>query len=170
MDGVCEVAVSNRKDIVRGNTVFIPEYNPSRKSEDEKYRKLDKAKREAQIKIRKQQTKERLLILRMIVVMFVVGLILLYRYVSVYKMQASLAACKTQEANLIADNESLKLTLAQKSNINSVEDTAINNLHMVRPNVSDAIKVDLSKNNFKPAQDKTNTPTNIFDKLKKILF
>ena len=159
----------NMDSYVRGNTVLVPEYNPSRRYSDEKYKKLQRAKKEAQLKMRKQQTKQKLMVLRMIVFVFIVGVVLLFRYASIYKMQADLLSNKTEVSNLKAQNESLKLILAKSSNIKSVEETAINNLHMVRANSSQVIMVDLTKKNFNLTQV-SNIPTSIFDKLKHILF
>ena len=159
----------NRQNYVSGNTVLVPQYDPSKKHNEEKYKKLQKAKKEAQIKLRKQQTKQKLAIMKMISFVLVVGVFLLLRYTAIYKMQADLQSYKTQVSNIHAQNESLKLTLAQSANINSVEEIAVNDLHMVRANASDVITVDLSKNNFKAA--KVNIASNsIVDKLKNILF
>lgn len=162
------MAVSDRNSYVRGNTVLIPEYNPSREYNDEKHKKLEKSKKEAQAKLRKQKTKEKLAVLRLIAFVFVIGVFLLYRYALIYKMEASLSSYKAQASNLVAENESLKLKLAKNANISSVEDTAINTLHMINPNPADIIKVDLSKNNFKVDQS-NNKSASILDKLKKIL-
>ena len=159
----------NRGSYVSGNTVLVPEYNPSRKYDDEKYKKLEKAKKEAQINMRRQQTKQKLYVLRMIAFVFIVGVVLLLRYASIYKMEANLQSYKTGISNLKAQNESLRLILARSSNIKSVEETAVNNLHMVRANASDVLMVDLTKNNFKLTQD-NNTPNSLLDKLKHILF
>ncbi|MBC8062269.1 MAG: hypothetical protein H7Y18_16595 [Clostridiaceae bacterium] len=158
-----------RNSYVSGNTVLVPEYNPSRKNNDEKFKKLEKAKKEAQIKIRKQQTKQKLTVLKMIAFVFIVGVVLLLRYASIYKMQANLQSYKTEISNIKAQNESLTLILAKSSKLESVENTAINDLHMVRATASDVIMVDLTKKNFKTAQD-NETPPSILEKLKNILF
>jgi len=158
-----------RDSYVRGNTVLVPEYKPSRKFNDEKYKKLEKAKKEAQFKIRKQQTQQKLTVLKMISFVFIVGVILLFRYASIYKMQANLQSYKTEISNVKAQNESLKLILAKSSNIDAVEETAVTQLHMVRANASEVMLVDLTKQNFKSAQD-NKTPTSILEKLKHILF
>lgn len=159
----------NRGSYISGNTVLVPEYNPSRKYSDEKYKKLEKAKKEAQINMRRQQTRQKLLVLRMIAFVFIVGVVLLLGDVYIYRMQANLRSYKSEVSNYEAQNESLKLILAQSSNIKSVEETAINNLHMVRANPSAVIMVDLTKKNFKAVQE-NNTPTSILEKLKHILF
>ena len=78
----------NRQNYVSGNTVLVPQYDPSKKHSDEKYKKLQKAKKEAQIKLRKQQTKQKLAIMKMISFVLVVGVFLLLRYTAIYKMQA----------------------------------------------------------------------------------
>jgi cell division protein FtsL len=169
MGEVFSMADFNRDSYVRGNTVLVPEYNPSRKYNDEKYKKLEKAKKEAQIKVRKQQTRQKLVVLRMIAFIFIVGVVLLLRYATIYKMEANLQSYKTSISNLKAQNESLRLLLAQSSNIKSVENTAINDLHMKRANASEVITVDLTKENFKLAQVNS-TPTSILEKLKHILF
>lgn len=169
MGEVLKMADLNRNSYISGNTVLVPEYNPSRKYSDEKHKKLEKAKKEAQINMRRQQTRQKLLVMRMIAFVFVVGVVLLLRYAYIYKMEANLLSYKTEISNIKAQNESLRLILAQSSNIKSVEETAINNLHMVRANSSDVIMVDLTKENFKLAKA-NNTPNSILEKLKHILF
>jgi len=169
MGEVFIVENSNRQSYISGNTVVSPEYNPSKKYNDEKYKKLQKAKKEAQSKMRKQQTKQKLVVIRMISFVFVIGIILLLRYVAIYKMQANLLSYKTEISNYKAQNESLRLILAKNGNIKAVEETAINNLHMVRPSASQVMMVDLSKENFNKV--KVNTmPTSMLEKLKHILF
>ena len=164
------MSVSKGDNYVRGNTVLVPEYNPSKKIKDDKVKKLEKAKLEAQNRQRRQKTREKLLVLRMISFIFVIGVTLLLGYASTYKMEASLSSYKKQIINLKANNESLKLILAHSSNIKAVEETAVNNLHMVKSNPSDVIEVDLSKNNFKAPENKNNAPVGLLYKLKKLLF
>lgn len=164
------VKVSNKENYFNGNTVLVPEYNPSREYKDEKYRKLEKAKKEAQIKQKQLKTKNKVAVLRVIGLLFIIGIFLMYRYATIYKMEATLTDTKSQVLNLRAQNESLRVTLAQNSNINAVQASAVTSLNMVKPNAIDALKVDLTKNNFKPKKESNTTSSNIIDKIKKILF
>ncbi len=162
--------VSNKENYFNGNTVVIPEYDPSREYRDEKYRKLEKAKKEAQTKQRQEKTRNKIAVLRVIAFMFIVGIFLIYRYVTIFKMEDNLTRTKSQVINLRAKNESLRVTLAQNSNMNVIQTVAVSNLSMVKPNAVDVLKVDLNKNNFKPVKENNNTSSNLIDKIKKILF
>lgn len=163
------MATINRQNYINGNTVMVPEYNPIKKENSEKYKKLDKSKKEAQLKLQRQRTKEKLSVIKMISFLFICGMVMISTCAYVYKMEARLSGYKTEIANLKAENDSLKFTLSKSRNMNVVQDAAINKLQMQMPNAMDALKVDLSKNNFNVAKENIQ-PQNILDKIKKILF
>lgn len=166
-----KVIVTNKEGYISGNTVLEPDYKPSRKVNDEKYKKLEKSRKEAQEKVRQQKLKEKLAVLRSIVIVFVLALLVVGRYAKIYSMQNSLTRTRTQINNLKAENESLKLVLLKESNLKSIEDTAVNKLHMVRPDSSKVMKADLNKVNYFAAQsNENNEHLSLLDRLKKILF
>ena len=164
------MVISDGGNDIRGNTVLRPEYKPSKEYIDKEYRKLDKAKREALNRQRKLRLKKKMAVLRMIAFIFIVGIFVIYRYSTLFKMEASLTKAKNEVTSLRAQNDSLRIDLSEKNNINDIESYSLNNLHMKKPTAVNAIKVDLDKNNFKPVENKNNTSNNFFQKLKKMLF
>lgn len=163
------MANSKNEDYVYGNTVTMPEYVPVKKEDSEKYKKLDKAKREAQLKIQRIRTKERLSVIKLITFLFICGVAMISSCAYVYKMEASLSGYKTVISELRSENDSLNFKLYKSSNLKTLQDDAINKLHMQVPVANDAIKVDLDKNNFKSEKAEVSSD-NIIDKIKKILF
>lgn len=152
-----------------GNTVLRPNYNPSKGNTDEKYKKLERAKKEAIDKQKKQRIKEKMSVLKLIALVFILGIFIMYRYSAIYKMQANLTEAKKQTADLRAQNDNLKITLAKNENVSDVESYSINNLHMEKPIAVEAIKVDLKKDNFKPKKNNSSS-LDFWSKLRRILF
>ena len=166
-----KVIVTNKEGFISGNTVLEPDYNPSRKVNDEKYKKLEKSRKEAQEKVKQQKLKGRLAVLRSIALVFVLALLVVGRFAQIYSLQSSLTKTRSQISNLQAENENLKIVLLKDSNLKTVEDTAVNKLHMVRPDTSKVMKVDLNKVNYFAAQsNENNEHLSLLDRLKKILF
>lgn len=161
--------VVNEESFIQGNTVLQPEYKPYGDNENykEKKRKLKK-KREVQTRL-----KNKVKVIRNIVLTFIVGLILVGRYCIIYNMQMELNSIKHNINEISRENENLKVELVKYNNLQYIDDIATNKLQMLPPDKGAAVYTDLGKENIKmtekKAQDKVEKQS-IWNKLTKVLF
>lgn len=158
------------KDTISGNAVLQPEEVPDYGKGQEKNREKEKLKRE---KLRQKRIKNKAKILRNILLIFVIGLLLVGRYCIIYNMQTQLNSINNDISKLNSKNEQLKVNLVQYNNIQYIESTAINKLHMVFPNKTSIVYTDLDKKNISTTPQKESRETkeqNIWDKLIKFLY
>ncbi|MBC2580657.1 hypothetical protein [Clostridium sp. DJ247] len=162
--------VVNEDSVIHGNTVLQPKYNPS----------IDKGidrEKEAKRKIkernqRQRRLKDKVKVIRNIALTFAIGLTLVGRYCYIYNMQMELNSIKSNIGETNKDNENLKVELVKYNNLQYIEETAINRLHMLPPDKSSAIYTDLHKDviQYTEKKSKEETQQNIWNKLKKMLF
>lgn len=162
----------SKNNFINGNTVLAPNYNPARPLQDEEYEKLKKSKKESLHNIRQKRLKSKKNTLMTIALVCIVGVTMISRYSAVYSVQRQLAKVKANITTLDSQNESLKITLLKNSNIQQIEDSAVNKLHMVQPDKSQIIYADLTKDNFAKEikDDKKNSQQNLFMRIKNMLF
>jgi len=149
----------SKDNVIRGNTVLAPQYeptNPEKKQQEDlrKARAINKANREKRVK-------SKMKIMINIGVAFIIGLVLIYRYVVMYNIRQDLSNIKSQVAAVNKENDNLKVILVSASSINEVEKTATEKLHMVRANRNQVVYADLTKDNFKNTSNKNNEDTEV---------
>lgn len=158
----------SNNNYINGNTVLAPQYDPS--IDQEYLNSIKKRKERLKIKFKKS-IKSKFRIMRNIALVLVIGLTLVGRYSSIYTMQQQLNRTQNDITDLHRQNDSLKVSLVEQSNVSQVQATAIMKLNMVQPDKNVAIYTDLSKDNFNNdtnlTADKNN---NIIGRLIKALF
>lgn len=147
--------VMNEDKIINGNNAMQPEY-----TEEKQMIKRRKPK--------KNKINNKLKVIRNIGLVFIIGLTLIARYSIIYNMQMGLNSSQNRIENLNRDNENLMVELVKYNNLQYIEDTAVNKLHMVQPEKSSVVYVDLNKSIIKKeTSDKDNKKFNsILDMLK----
>ncbi|MFL0195515.1 hypothetical protein ACJDU8_08040 [Clostridium sp. WILCCON 0269] len=160
--------VINEKDMINGNTVLQPEYKPYKETEEKKYRH----KKTGKDKKRNIKVKKKLQVIRNIGLAFTVGLILVYRYSIIYDMQTELNSVEVNISEVNRQNENLKVDLVKYNNLQYIENSAINKLHMVVPNQANAAYVNLDKQTIKTQEDidEIKTQKGILNKLKQLIW
>lgn len=146
-----KVILIDRNEFVHGNTVLVPQRETSKSNE---YEELLKAKkRNLRLKTEKR-IKSRLKVIRNIALIFVIGIIMVGRYCIIYNMQTNLNSIKSEIADKNRQNENLKVELVKYSNLQYIEDKAVNSIHMIQPEKNSIIYMDLSTNNFNETDKK----------------
>jgi len=130
--------VLNEKIMINGNTVLAPNHAPYRESEQKRQVKKNKSARKAMNK--------KVVIMRNIMIVFIVGITIIGRYCMIYSLQDQLNTTQHNISALNKENENLKVELVKYNNIQYIEDVAVNKLGMVTPDRNDAIYADISKN------------------------
>ena len=162
--------VANKENLVRGNTVLAPQYQPK---EDNSYKKLKESSNKAKLNSKNKKLKNKLGTLRNIAIVFVVGVTLVGRYSVIYNMQYNLDELDSKISSLNKENDNLKVELVKYQNLQLIEEAAINKLGMVKPETKNAIYCDMNKQLFKDIKNKTNNEDkkeNIFKKIASKLF
>lgn len=163
------MVVPNKNYEVNGNAALLPKRKTYEK--DSKLNELKKAKEE-HLKNKKQlQNKTRAKVMLSIFSIFVVGILLVFRYSTIYNMEKQLIETQSEANNLSKMNDSLRFQLAQYNNINYVEQKAAA-MHMVEPDKKTAVYVNLNKQNI--VSDKNSEANNksmsFFEFIKSKLF
>lgn len=164
------IVVNKDTDTIHGNTVLQPEEVPDYSKSEEKNRQEERLKRE---KLRQRRIKNKAKTLRNIILVFVIGLLLVGRYCIIYNMQTQSNSIDRDMSKLNSENEQLKVNLVQYNNIQYIESTAINKLHMVFPNKTSVVYTNLDKKNIETTPQKESEETkgqSIWNKLVKILY
>lgn len=166
------MVITDKQNIIYGNTVTAPRFDPLRKRENEQYEDLSKARKEMLRKMRNNRFKNKLSIIRNILIIFIVGIAIVFRYSMIYNNENKLSDVKNEEKRVVAENEQLKLDLVKLDNLSSIEDVAVNQLHMIRADKSAVVFMDLSKDNFAAVKSdsQNDTQKSFIAYLKKILF
>lgn len=163
--------VTNNKNTINGSNALVPQHIPSKHTEKQKYRDLEKLKRE-HIKINKQKSiNKKAKVLRNILILFAIGITLVYRYSLIYNMEKEIINVKKEIASVNADNENIRIGLLKYSNIEVIEKNANSKLNMIPKSRMNVIYIDLDKNNFKDTdKEGENKSDSVISKLKKILY
>lgn len=162
--------VSNKNKIVNGSNALIPEYSPNPQIEKQRQRDLEKLRKE-HLKINKEKAIIRKVkTIRNIVILFALGIILIYRYCLIYNTEKEIIDVRKSISSINSENESLKISLLKYNNIGSLEEAAVDKLNMIPKSKTSAIYIDLDKNNFKQTSGEENKNSGFIYKLKKILY
>lgn len=162
----------NKENYINGNTVLAPIYEPEGPSKKQEYERFKKEKTNNLIKRREKKLNSKAQILSSILLVFVVGVTLIFRYASIYNIQRNLSNIKSETISLNKENENLRVELVKASNLDNVEKIATEKLHMVRAEKTQVIFADLTKENFADATsvNKTESQMSLLQKIYKMLF
>lgn len=163
--------VVDKKNIINGNTALEPAQKPLRKKEkSEKYKKLKESKKEAQIRLREKQNREKIKILRHIACFFVAGMVIVGRYTIIYSNQKQIMDIKQDINTFKKNSDNLRIQLVKYNNINYIDKMAKENLNMVEANRADAEYCNLSENYFKMSEEIPTKEESFLTKIKDLLF
>jgi cell division protein FtsL len=167
--GVNKVIV-NKNDYIRGNTVLAPQFDPS---VEEEYEKLKKARALSKQDEKEKKLKGRMKILLNIACLFAIGIILIWRYSSIYSMQQNLNSIKSSITDVTRENENLNVELVTNSSMQYVENYAVSKLNMVSQDKNAAVSMNLNKQNFKMSnikENEENSSKNLWARIVELLF
>lgn len=169
MGRVNKVVATNKKYSVNGNAALLPKRRPF--EEDEKLKELKKAKEQYIRNKKMAQNKLKARVMLSIVAAFVVGVVMIYRYSSIYSMQKDLITAQTQIDTLNKNNDDLHYQLAKYNNVNYIQQKA-SDLHMVQPDKNSITTVNLNKKNITKTISVDNSKKNlsIIDIIKSKIF
>jgi len=158
------VILMNKDSMVNGNTVLQPEYKPYKETEEKKL------KTNAPNKALK--VKKKLKVIRNICVVFVVGVILVYRYCAIYNAQTELNSIENNISKINKQNENLTVELVKYNNLEYIEDSAVNKLQMKIPDKGNAVYTNLDKKVIKVEEnsDEPEMHKGILNKLKQFIW
>ncbi|MDV3427299.1 MAG: cell division protein FtsL [Bacillota bacterium] len=160
------IIVNNPESYINGNTVLKPEF-------DDYKQKFNNNKKLQNQKIRERNLKAKMTVVRNIVIAFLLGVAIIWRYGIVYNMQANINSLDYNIKETIAENDSLNIKLATLSNLSTLEDVSTKKLNMVRMDSNQIVYSDLSKNNFKINKivlSGSKSESGFIDKIMKLLF
>ena len=162
----------NKENYVNGNTVLDPNYDPKVPSKKQEYERLRKVEVKKLNKQMDKRINNKAKTLSGIAFIFIVGVIIIFRYTSIYNIQKNLSNIKNKTISLNKENENLKVELVKASNLVNIEKIATEKLHMVRAEKTQAIYTDLTKGNFAKvtSANKNNTQLTLLQKIYKMLF
>ncbi|SHJ61056.1 hypothetical protein SAMN02745163_02264 [Clostridium cavendishii DSM 21758] len=147
-------------DYVKGNTALQPKKKETNHEVDKQYEKLKKSKLERKNRLKNQRRKTRAEILQIGALIFVLGMIAIWRDTNVYSMRNNLSNTNKQISEVSSDNEALRVEILKASSLGNVKKTSENDLNMVIPTKENIVKVDLTKDNFKKQENKPVKVTN----------
>jgi len=156
------VIMMNKENYVIGNTVLAPIYEPEDPSKNQKLKKLKKINdKKLNIKVK---------FLSYMAITFIVGLILVFRYTSMYSVEKNLSNIKNETINLNQENDDMKVQLVNVSNLDNVQKIATEQLHMVKVNQDQVIYADLTKENFTKVASANDPQLSMLRKIYNMLF
>lgn len=161
--------VVNEENSISGNNVLQPEYVPYIDQEDKERELRRKAKNK---RLKQKKIKDKIKVLRNIILSFIIGITLVGRYCVIYNMQRELNSISTNINELNKENENIRVDLLKYNNIQYIENIAVNKLHMIYPDKGSAVYTDLKKQNVKliDNKEKETQIKNLWNKLEKMLF
>jgi cell division protein FtsL len=162
----------DNKNLVSGSAALAPKrkpYYPSKDEELQRKKKEEEQKRKALIQKRSAQKAKSI---KIIAAAFIIGVVLIMRYSSVYNLQKDLINLKTDMQEMNMENENLKVALIKASNIEQIEATAKSKLHMVVPNKNNVVYEETTKDYFANSTDesKQEAKESVLTKIKNMLF
>lgn len=133
-------------DYVKGSTAIKPQRKVSVPKRDRKYEELEKAKNRRNKRLKVLKREKRNAVLQIALVVFVLGVITVWRDTKVYSIQSKLGEVKDQIHVVNSENEALRVELLKNSSLKNIEENAKNKLKMVDLSDADKVEIDLSKN------------------------
>lgn len=159
--------VVDKEKVVNGSNAMSTVVEPQRqRSKTEAPRKRTSTKT-----TRKTELKSKLKVMSTVSICFMVGVLLIGRYTTIYKNQNAIRNLKSEIESLKYNNDDLKVHLLKFEDINAVDKEAREKFTMITPGVNNVIYSDLSKNNFgEKTESKSSKTKEVFEKIKNILF
>ena len=167
MDGVNKVIIEKKKFGMDGNTVLAPDES----FRERKHEELEKSRKQANNVKKLKEIKRKKSVLTNILLGFVIGMVIIFRYCMIYNYQEVNSKAIAQIEILNKENEAYAVELIKFKNINYIEKTATTQLHMFKPRISDIEHLNLSKNNLGTNEDsQVKISSDVLNKIKSIIF
>lgn len=129
-------------DYIRGNTANAPQ----RKYDDiKKDKSLEDAKKRKNKLLKEKKKKTRNGALQIALVIFVLGVLTIWRDTKVYNLQTQIGTLNNEIKVVNSENEALKVDLLKNSSLKNIESSAQKKLGMIAPVDAQKVNVDLSK-------------------------
>lgn len=132
---------------VRGNTAIAPSKKDDERKDDKQQIKRQK-KANKQKALERQKKSDRKYMFVIATSIFILGITLISREGSIYKMQKQVSTMKNEISNFKENNEALKVKILKHSSLSNVEENAVSKLSMHIPQKQDVVKIDFSENYF----------------------
>lgn len=160
--------IGNDEYIVRGNTVLKPQIGSVEKEKNEKYERLNKQKKELNLKKQTEVKINKAKTLAYIFGFFLLGFTVLYRYSLIYSVQKDYVEERQGLVTLQKENENLKINLVKLEDDKNIKEK-IDSLKMVTVNKSTCVNVDLDKDVFNEKKE-NKTETGVLSYIKQLFF
>lgn len=129
-------------DYIRGNTANAPQ----RKYDDiRKDKSIEDAKKRKNKLLKEKKKKTRNAALQIALVIFVLGVLTIWRDTKVYNLQTQIGTLNNEIKVVNSENEALKVDLLKNSSLKNIESSAKKKLGMIAPVDAQKVNVDLSK-------------------------
>ena len=162
-----KVIIEKNKFQVHGNTVLAPDESFRK----QKYEDLEKSRKQIKDAKNQRDIKKKKSILMNILLGFVIGVTIIARYSMIYNIQDATSKTRDEIAALNKENDAYKVQLIKFRNISYIEKIATEQLHMVKPRISDIQYCNLSKDNLNTKEQvEMKISNNIINKIKDIVF
>ena len=159
--------IEKNKFIMDGNTVLAPDDQIKKRQ----YEDLEKSRKQTNKSKKLKDMKRKKSIITNIFLGFTMGVIIIARYCMIYNYQDTTSKTKAEIETINRVNDGYKVQLIKFRNISYIEKTATENLHMVKPRISDIQYYNLSKNNLGTKENiQLKLSTEIVSKIKNFIF
>lgn len=132
-------------DYVRGNTAVTPQRKYDDIKKDKRYKNLEDEKKRKNKLIRQEKIKKRNAALQIALVIFVLGVITVWRDTKVYNLQTQVGTINNEIKTVNSNNEALRVELLKHASLINIESNAKNKLKMISPVDAKKVDIDLSK-------------------------
>lgn len=150
-------------DYIRGNTALAP----GRKRKEDRQEEQQKKRLERQKAARKQKHLVRN-ILSVSTLAVVLGSISLTMDGIVYKNQAELSKIQESYEDQVSINEALNVEMIKYSSVETIKDTAENQIGMIYADDTNTIKIDMSKDFFPNVEKNEQVKSSFLNKIMSI--
>lgn len=155
------------KEYVNGNNVILPNREDETQVKRENLRKK-KNGNATKNKLNEKKKKQHINTIKAIAIVFVCGLVVVWRYGAAYNVQKQLTSIKSEQNALVRANDNLRLELKKVNNFKYIEENAESKFGMVKPDNNNVIIADLSKDNFKSHQEENKKSSTFINKIKQL--
>ena len=155
------------KEYVNGNNVILPNREDETQVKRENLRKK-KNGNATKNKLNEKKKKQHINTIKAIAIVFVCGLVVVWRYGVAYNVQKQLTSIKSEQNALVRANDNLRLELKKVNNFKYIEENAESKFGMVKPDNNNVIIADLSKDNFKSHQEENKQSSTFINKIKQL--
>lgn len=164
------MVVENPKNRIDGSAALAPQTKPLPREREKQDN--HKAKREAIKKANRAKLKIFMKFNGSVLAAGVIGIFIISRYSAIYDNQKTINTLKDNIVACGESSEDLSIKLMKFNNISYVEETATNNLSMIKADSTNAIYYDLEAEKFldPKTQEQSSNGENFISKIKEILF